>query len=172
MANVIPREGLSAVRKRNMARFVFVGAVIFSSAAIVAILSILPAYVSVRVARASVDAVNREAAAESRSEDQQASARTQALLNVLTPIASATSSPSESLIIALSEKPAAISITSISYVAGTKTIEIAGTSAQREAISALRDALEASGRFSNVAVPVAALVGAQEGRFTVTLSGI
>ena len=38
-------------------------------------------------------------------------------------------------------------------------------------MSEYRDALSGSGRFVDVAVPVAALVGTQEGKFTITLSG-
>lgn len=172
MANVIPREGLSKMQKRNTARFLLISSFMIAGAALVAILAILPAYVSVRIARASIESANQEAAG-SMSADQDTAIRTQALITNLTPIANATSSPSSALAFALAQKPAGISITTITYTGGSKpTILLTGTSQRREAMNTFRDALEASGRFSSVAVPVAALVGAQEGRFTITLNGM
>lgn len=172
MANVIPREGLSKIQKRNNARFLFLGSLMFAAAAVVAILAILPAYVSVRIARAAVDSATEQAANESMSADQDAAVRTQGLLTNLGSVANATTSPSSALTTALAQKPIDASITLITYNANARSIVLTGTSDRREAVNAFRDALEASGRFAGVAVPVAALVGAQEGRFTVTLSGI
>jgi energy-coupling factor transporter transmembrane protein EcfT len=172
MANVIPREGLSKMQKRNTARFLLIGALMIGGAAVIAILAILPAYVSVRVARAALDSTNQGVGTESLGEDQAAAVRTQGLITNLSPIANATTSPVDALMTALAQKPAGISITTFTYTSGTKTLLLTGTSQQREAVNAFRDALEASGRFGSVAVPVAALVGAQEGRFTVTLGGI
>lgn len=172
MANVIPRDGLSKIQKRNTARFLLVGSGMFATAAIVAILAILPAYVSIQIARASVDSAAQESSA-GMGEEQAAAVRTQALITNLTPIANATTSPTDALSVALAQKPTGISITTISFVGGSKSnILLTGTAARREAVTTFRDALQATGRFSSVAVPVAALVGTQEGRFTVTLSGI
>ena len=160
------------MQKRNSARFLLLGSLMFAAAAIVAILAILPAYVSVRIARAAVDSSAQQAAAESMTDDQNAAVRTQGLLTHLAPVVNATTSPSGALTIALAQKPADASITLITYASNAKSLVLTGTSQRREAVNAFRDALEASGRFSSVAVPVAALVGAQDGRFTVTLSGI
>lgn len=170
MANVIPREGLAKIQKRNTARFILIGSLMISAAASIAILAILPAYVSVQIARASVDAAAQDTAG-GLGEEQQAALRTQTLITHLLPIANATSSPTGAVTSALAQKPAGISITTISFT-GSKTILLTGTSQNREAINAFREALEASEQFSSVAVPVAALVGAQEGRFTITLNGM
>ncbi|OHB18801.1 MAG: hypothetical protein A2854_02965 [Parcubacteria group bacterium RIFCSPHIGHO2_01_FULL_56_18] len=170
MANVIPREGLSKMQKRHGARFLLLGSYMFAAAAVIAILAILPAYVSVRIARASVDSETQESSGGVGTE-QATAIRTQSLITNLTPIANATSSPTGALSIALAQKPAGISITTISFLGGAKpSILLTGTSQRREAVTAFRDELKASGRFSNVAVPVAALVGTQDGRFTITLS--
>lgn len=171
MANVIPREGLTKIMKRNSARFMLVASGVIAAAAIVAILAILPSYISVRIARAAVETAVRESAGAATA-DQDVAVRTQGLITNLTPIANATTSPVAALALALAEKPAGLSITSISYTADKSTILLTGTASRREAVSALSDALEASKRFSSVTVPVAALVGAQEGRFTITLTGI
>lgn len=171
MANVIPREGLTKILKRNSARFILVASGMIAAAALIAILAIMPAYISVRIARAAVEASIRESGGAA-SADQEAAVHTQGLIASLTPIANATTSPVAALSVALAERPAGLSITSITYASDKSTILLTGIAARREAVSALRDALEATERFSSVTVPVAALVGAQEGRFTITLTGI
>lgn len=148
-----------------------VGAGVIAAAALVAILAIMPAYISVRIARASVETASSPSDGPA-SADQEAAVRTQKLITSLAPVANATTSPTGALAAALAEKPAGLSITSITYASDKSTLVLSGTASRREAVSALRDALEATGRFSSVAVPVAALVGAQEGRFTITLTGI
>jgi hypothetical protein len=148
-----------------------VGASMLAAGAIIAILSIMPAYISVRIARAAVEADARENGGAA-SADQEAAVRTQGLMTHLTPIANATTSPVSALAIALAEKPAGLSITSITYSSDKSTITLTGTATRREAVSTLRDTLDATKRFASVTVPVAALVGTQEGRFTITLTGI
>jgi len=170
MANVLPLAGKKAVEKRMRARFLLIGSLAIAVAAIVAILSVVPAFMSVRIAHASLESSLQESAG-SQSEDQAAAARAQALIGAFKSIASATSSPSDALAAALAQKPAGISITAITYTSGKNEIVLSGLAARREAVNQFRDMLEKTGRFSGVAVPVGALVGTQEGRFTVTLSG-
>ncbi len=154
------------------ARFLFIGSATLAAGACIAILALLPAIVSVRIARASLDAPLQESAHGNASADQAAAARAQALIGALRPIAQATSSPTDVISFALAQKPAGISITNITYTGGDKSeIVLSGMSGAREAVNTFRDALEKTGRFSSVVVPVAALVGTQDGRFTVTLSG-
>lgn len=173
MANVIPPEEIIVLRRKTNARFIYVAGIVIAVGAIVAILAIMPAYISVRVARASVDTTMGEAAAGNLSSDQATAVRTQSLIAALKPIASATSSPTDALSRALSVKPAGVSITTITYGGGAKsTVILSGTSARREGVDEFRRALEESGRFSSVSVPVSAIVGTQEGRFSITLSGI
>lgn len=173
MANVIPPEEMTIVRRTITSRFVFVGSAIIATGACIAILALMPAYLSVRVARASVDTVISNAAAGNLSDDQTAAVRTQGLIATLKPIASATSSPSDGLSRALSVKPTGVSITSITYKSGAKSsLVLSGVSTRREGVDEFRRALEGSARFSSVSVPVSALVGTQEGRFSITLSGI
>ncbi len=50
-------------------------------------------------------------------------------------------------------------------------IVIAGTASAREPVNDFRSALMATGLFDGVSVPVAALVGALEGNFSMTLTG-
>ncbi|MFZ2555666.1 MAG: PilN domain-containing protein [Minisyncoccia bacterium] len=171
MANVIPSEGLLSLRRRMSARFLLVGSLMLATSALLGLLAILPAYVSVTISRATLES-STEAAAQSSSGDQAAAQQAQGLITLLTPLATATSSPATALAAVLAQKPVGISVTTISYVGGAKkTLVLSGIASRREAVNQFRDALEKTGLFSSVAVPVAALVGTQDGRFTMTLSG-
>lgn len=170
MSNVLPPEARLTMMRRARARFVLVGALVLLSCAVVALLSLLPAFVSISVARSSLS----EESSEERTarEDQTAIARAQTLVQVLNPLAGATTSPVAVLNEVLTRRPAGLSVTSITYTGGsTDTFLLSGTSARRDAVGTYRDALRASGKFNEVAVPVGALVGAQDGRFSITLSG-
>lgn len=153
--------------KRLRARFVFTASLVLCIAAVIASLSLFPSLISVRIARASLPA--QAEISESARDDQTQNARALALVAALSPLANATSSPAEVLFAALGERPAGMSITAMSYSKGK--IELSGVATNREAVSVMRDALEKDGRFSSVTVPVAAIVGTQEGRFTMTLTG-
>ncbi|MEK7509925.1 MAG: hypothetical protein AAB605_04435 [Patescibacteria group bacterium] len=168
MSNVLPLKYRSIEVGRLWTRFLFVGACVLTGGAIVALLALLPALISVRVARTNIHSSD---SARIASEDQSAAKRAQALLSVLNPIASATSSPTDALVVALAPRPADISIETITYTSDRSSLVLSGVSERREAVSEYRDALEEIGRFSSVAVPVSALVGTQEGKFTITLTG-
>lgn len=166
MANVIPHERKKNLGKALHARFISMGSIIFLIGACIASASLLPAIISVRLARASLPQDNLT---QVDRDDQAKYARALALVHALGPLASATSSPSEVVQRAVGLKPAGISITSVTYRKGQ--IVLSGISSNRLAVNAFREALEKEERFSTVSVPVAALVGTREGRFTVTLSG-
>ncbi len=141
----------------------------FAVAGLIALTAIAPAFISLRIARAALDS---PATVERTAADELAGKEAQNLIAALKPIAVATSSPSAAVTLALSKKPAGVSIQSITYTGGaTPKITMTGTSKTRESLGAFRSALQATGAFSRVEVPVAALVGAQEGRFTLTLFG-
>lgn len=167
MANVLPPEKKKILAARLRARFIFTTAVVLCAGALVAALALVPAFVSVRIALSSLP---ESEVSETARDDQAKGARAAALVAALGPISHATSSaPVESVTAALALKPAGMSISGVRYSKGK--IELSGVAANRAAVSVFRDALEADARFTTVAVPVAALVGTQEGRFTITLSG-
>jgi hypothetical protein len=65
-----------------------------------------------------------------------------------------------------------VSLESISYNAGEEgELSIVGSAQGRELVNDYRAALVREGFFTNVSVPVAALVGASEGNFRMTLTG-
>lgn len=172
MANVLPQRERIAVARRINVRFLFIGACFLAAGAVVALLALIPSLISVRIARASAESSVPAASPEDVNDDQAAANNAQKLIAVLKPLVQATTSPSEVVGKALAQRPAGIAITTITYTGGTPgKLVLSGTSATRDAVNAFRAALEHSGVFDSVSVPVAALVGAQEGEFTVTLSG-
>jgi Tfp pilus assembly protein PilN len=169
MSNVLTAEGKKAIDARLRGRFLLATSLVLAGGAIIACLSLAPAIISVQVASASLAAPSEEA--EAAREDSIKAGRAQSLIAALGPLVSATSSASVALGEALALQPADISITVITYTAESNTIVLSGLSKGREAVNDFRDALEASELFTDVAVPVAALVGTQQGRFTITLKG-
>ncbi len=167
MANVLPIARTTLVR-RMRARLLIVVSLTLSAAALIAILALLPAFISISIARAGLVS---EAPAEASLEQGEA-ARTLALIQTLNTFVG-TTSPSVKLLEALTLRPQGVSISSVRYTAGAPaSLVLSGASARREGVSGYRDVLLSDGRFGKVSVPVAALVGTQEGRFSITLSGI
>lgn len=168
MSNVLPTEDKKILARRFRARFIFSTALVLLLGAFIAMISLVPTYLAIRAAQSALPSEND--ISESARDDQLQSARALALVAALTPIVNATSSsPIETAQKALSLKPAGMSISSVRYSKGK--IDLTGVATNREAVTIFRDALQAEGSFSSVAVPVAAIVGTQEGRFTITLLG-
>jgi len=169
MANVLPFEEKKRLSRRMFARFIFVLSLTLILGAVIASLALLPAILQVRIAQEALTSPENEVARTAR-DDQAKGARAQILMDALSPIVLATSTPAtEALDAALALKPASVSISNISY--GPGSIQLSGVSNNRQAVNAFRDALEKDSHFKTVAVPVAALVGTQDGRFTMTLTG-
>lgn len=170
MSNVLTLEEKKNRDQKARARTVLCGALMCALAAGVACLALLPTLISIQVARASLNAPSSDEVATARSDQEQA-LRTQGRVAALKSLMSATSSAPAALAMALSLQPAGISITSATYQAGRHEIVLSGNSQNREVLNSFRDELRGSGTFTGVTVPVAALVGTQGGRFTITLTG-
>lgn len=167
MANVLPHARTILLR-RMYARLIIVVGLTLAGMALIAILALLPAYIATSVARAGVSSVESASA----SEEQVEAARALALIQTLRQFATTTDASSV-LLDALARAPEGVAITAIRYNGGdSASFVLSGTSARREGVNRYRDILLADQRFGSVTVPVAALVGTQEGRFSITLSGI
>lgn len=167
MANVLPTEEKKRVLRDVRSRFVLTAACVLLTGALIATACLSPAVISVMLAINGLP--QEEQLSDTTRDDQIKQARAVALVAALNPIISATTTPSSSVIAALSVKPAGVSVTSLSYSKGR--LLLSGVSRDRQAVNDYRELLEADPRFITVAVPVAALVGTQDGRFTITLSG-
>jgi len=166
MANVLPPEIKKLSDRTLRARLVLLLGTTLLLGALVAALSLIPAFVSVQFASSSLD---EQAATPREMNDQVTAARFQALTIGLVPLATATSSPSGALAHALSLRPSGISVTNVSFTAGKMVLQ--GIALRRESVQEYRAALDADPRYTQVTVPVAALAGTQDGKFSVTLTG-
>jgi hypothetical protein len=84
----------------------------------------------------------------------------------------ATSSPARTVADVVAKRPKGVTLSRIVYTAGTPaTLELTGAATQREQVSAYRALLASDSRFASVNVPINALLGADNGNFTITISG-
>lgn len=178
MSNVLPKETLQTEWSRFRDRCALVGGLVFLGAAAGSALALLPAHIALYVEAAgtakqsaAVSGVLPDANTQAQKERADVR-RAQALLDGVTPVVSSTSSPTEIISAALALRPSGVRVNHITFVLGDKnTMRIDGTSEGRERINQFRELLAKSGRFKNTSVPVGALVGAEGGKFSITLSG-
>jgi hypothetical protein len=84
----------------------------------------------------------------------------------------ATSSPARTVADVVAKRPKGVTLSRIVYTAGTPaTLELTGAATQREQVSAYRALLASDSRFASVSVPINALLGADNGNFTITMTG-
>ena len=152
------------------ARYIIAGSLVALFAAALAALALLPSYLALHAAEVADSAATSAKAASDADRTALASLRT--MISALSPLAIATSTPTQAINHALSMRPAAISIDRITYTAGDpSSIALSGASATREAINGYRQALSADAQFKSVSIPVADLTAAPGARFSLTLMG-
>jgi len=100
--------------------------------------------------------------------DTAAVAHTKALLVAMQPFA--TSSSLSDISEALSKLGTGVTVNDISYTAPNHSLSLGGEAQTPDDVNALRQALQADPTFSNVSVPVSALLGSQGGGFTITMN--
>lgn len=137
--------------------------------ALLASLSMLPSYLALH---AVASPGNSSPGSTSGDSDRTEIARAQSLLQVLGPLIAATTSPTKAISLALGRKGGGVRIDHITFTSGEPdTITISGFAETPVKIDTYRKALAAEAFFKNVSVPVGDLVGAQGGRFSMTLQG-
>ncbi|MCR4281193.1 MAG: hypothetical protein NUV88_02585 [Candidatus Kaiserbacteria bacterium] len=176
MTNVLPKESLENVWTSYRSRLILVGSVVFLAIAFLAHLALLPAYIALRIEKSAQNQSAVVPAPPDTNPQDKANkndiTRAKALLTGITPIVSASSSPTEAIGVALSLRPKGVTLESINFVSGQNgSITLIGDSAGREGINQYREALSKGGYFKSVSVPVGALVGSEGGKFTLTLTG-
>jgi hypothetical protein len=144
-----------------------------AAVAVVAILALLPAYFSLVIPRMSLSSVQvSEEQRAQEEEDRVVSSRMRALLTALAPYAESRPSVSDVISKAISLRPSGITLQRITYQAGALgEITFIGEALSREQVNEYRETLAEDPVFESVSVPVAALVGASAGNFTMTLKG-
>lgn len=169
MSNILPSTARSAVWSAYRARFILAGSLIGISTAALCALALLPSYL---VIHSGNDDPSAQGLQDGDQADRAAIVRTQLLLTTLSPLISATTSPSGTISAALASRVPNITIDRISYTAGDSgTLILSGIAKQREAVSVFRQALSGDKRWKGVTVPVGELAGVPGGRFSITLTG-
>ena len=168
MANVLPLTAQKKLWRMYRARFVLVFAILLFILALLAALLIVPSYLALRIAvppAANVSAAKHAGEAA----DAVAIGRAQAVVRMVSPVLTASTSPTSVINSALSGRPRGVVVEHVTYVSDSNQLTLSGT-ASRDAINTYRDVLQKNAYFTSVSVPVSALVGIEGGRFSITLT--
>lgn len=167
MTNVLPSFAKRNRATRIRARFLVVGGLVGILAACVGALSLVPAYVMVRAGTAS--APTKESTGLDAQATRAEAAKTRGMLEVLAPFRSDSSIVQGALLPLLAHRPSGVSIDRIEFSEGAR-ISVSGSLESRDALNEFRTSVaEDAERFASVSVPVASLIGTEEGRFIMTV---
>lgn len=170
MTNVLPHDARRALSASLRSRMILVGSLVFTVAAGVSALAVLPTYLVIEADRAALPPSSLDTATPEDREVRSEAARVRALLSGITPLLSATSTVHGYVASVLAVKPTGISIDRIGY-AQTGVLSLSGTASKREDVNAYRAALSAdTARFAQVSVPAASLIGLGGGRFSIDIT--
>jgi hypothetical protein len=154
------------MRSEMRARFLFAFSLVLLCTAMLTALALAPAEVSL-VFYASPSVQTTQGAIDTAG-DNTAIAHTKALLTAMQPFAA--SSSLSDISEALSKLGAGVSVNDISYSVTKGTLTLGGDAQTPDQVNALRQALGSDAAFSDVSVPVSALLGSQGGGFTITMN--
>ncbi len=151
----------------HRARFVSMLSLMLIGLALLAFLALIPSFGALEANTLSDDEMTQQSS--TAAESLKSMKKSKALMTAVLPIIAATSSPMAAIEKAVSLHPKGATVIRVRYVASAHNIQLGGT-ANREALTAYRTALENDGAFTSVSVPVAALVGSS-GQYSITLGG-
>ena len=170
MSNVLPEQAAKVVWRMYRARFIIAGSLVAIAAAALGILALLPSYLALHVDQTAVTVASSTPSSD--QSDRDAIVRVQALLSVLLPYTSATTTSTDGLARAHAARPRGVIVNHVSYTAGKSgVLVLTGLASGREGVNAYRTALSADPFFKGVSVPIRDLTGSDDGKFSVTLSG-
>lgn len=176
MSNVLTVASQKKAQHFFRARFVLTGSLALLLGAALVLLALTPAILrsgqwkSTEVAGEGVQAVSAEDVEQSRIEVL----RAQALLEQFRIGSAYDRETITALEVVLHARPAGVSVRDIQYTvesSGEATLVLRGIAAERTNINAYRNALSGEEIFTSVSVPVGAFAEAEEGRFSITLTG-
>lgn len=166
MSNLLPPQSQKHLRIEYRARFLLVAAFFMLACAGLALLTLVPAEIAV-AKLPMLNATSTQQQGSDAAADRAGLAQAQGLLRILAPIAPASSV--DPIAAVLSERGSGIAIHSISYSLANGTLVLQGTADTPDHLNMFRAALQADAHFSNVSVPVNALIGNQDGGFTISM---
>lgn len=140
---------------------------------IVAGIILLPSYVIVKKNQMNIGSNVKSNAPIASAADRALIKRIQSRVDVLSPFAGATSTPSSLIKAVLAPRPSGVSVNHVTFTGGkTFTIMLTGTAVSPDKIGNYQASLAQNPSFTGVSVPVGALAGTNDGHFNVTISGI
>lgn len=170
MSNVLPQEASRSVWGMYRARGIIAGSLVLLGAALFSAVALLPSYLALQIGTSPTP--SDQPLNSSDQVDRSAILQTQSLLAVLSPLVSATTTPSDVIARALAVRPSGVLVDHVTFTSGNPgAIVLYGSASGGDAVNAYRKALNADSDLKSVTVPVGDLAGAADGRFTMTLSG-
>lgn len=171
MTNLLPEKTRTRLLRLHLYRFVSFVSFALAALAVLFMLALLPAYLALHAERATLaQASPPSSLSDEERVDRTEGARVKTMLSDLAIAAPATSTISSAVSATLSLKPQGVFIDRISFSPHMGLI-VAGRASGRDAIQGFRTALLSdTERVAAVSVPVASLLGAEEGRFTITIT--
>ncbi len=174
MSNLIPHSERNKIARKVTARIVIVVCLALIVTGVLALLALTPAYVSVVIPRSELEkvAAGQRDRVASTTEDIATIARFKLLSQELKRMGEERAALTQALGAIEGTRPSGLALGNVFYRSGTPgTLVISGSVTKRDLVGTYRKALEQTNLFSNIAVPVASLVGTSEGDFTMTLTG-
>lgn len=170
MTNVLPPADRLHMWIFFRTRFIKAGSIALVSLALLALVSIAPSYILLTINKPLTSSQDGPAA-DTQAQDKKDAQRARALIGDLLPIFAATTTPMDLIEKTLLLRPEGVTVSHISYTqdGDTTTVVLRGTTSARGQAESLRKALEDSGYFQSVSIPVNDLIGAGGNQFTVTL---
>ena len=169
MTNLLPSDQQRSVWAFYRARFLIAAALVLILFAAVAAISLIPSYLALELA--SPPAPGSASSTSRATTDGAVLARAQTIIRIVKPLAQNATTTSDIIRGALDARPKGVLVKHIAIQTGDQSqMTISGT-AGRDAVSAYHDALQKLPFFTSVSVPVNALVGSDNGAFSITLTG-
>ena len=169
MSNLLPRATQNQVWADTVARFVATASTMFISAAGISLATLIPAYVVLAV-RTPGGAVHASSTSSSTASVADIAA-VQEIMKGIAPVLQSTSSPETEIASVLAARNEDVDISHITYTQGKPSvIMLVGAAETRDFLNDYRVAL-IKAHVGAVSVPVSALIGSQDGQFTMTVTG-
>ncbi len=170
MTNVLPLLDKKSLRQNVVSRIVIVAALALTIVGVVGALALVPAYVSVHLPRTAL--ANLTSTSATSSDDRATVARFKLLVKELAPLVDERPSLGRALALLDEHRPKGVVLDMMYYRSGSPgTLVVSGSVSKRDLVGEYRTALEKAAFFTDISVPVAALVGTSAGSFTMTLTG-
>ena len=172
MANILPSETRRDIRRATLARLALALSMLMIICALLTYVIFLPSYIGLVSAPHAASPSATSITKEQQTLDTAVVRHVNSLLTAIGPGIMASSTPVDIIESALAARPAGVHVVQIMYSNGTpSSLVLSGTSDTDTGINDYRAALAANPQFASVTVPVGALVGTDNGRFSITITG-